>query len=256
MGSQPTSFIAPLVMWFYAFLALIMLMNLLIARACLVLESARWLPCTPLRTIAAANLASTLHCLTEMSSTYERVLEEGTLRWLFERTQLIDEFKDTKPPLPPPFNLISMIWDFASSCFPGADERAFADSGFKSIVDERQTFEAQRHEVEALRRCLQLRKDGAKLTLDARVESLHDAIHKMEDKNRFKIERVSAVLESMQLQLDILTEPITGGKRPTSPPASVKANRSKQQRRKPTVPTSTPSLPRVGSLVPLPKRVE
>ena len=41
-----------------------------------------------------------------MSDTYARVMEKGRERWTFERASLISEFKDTKPPLPPPFNVL------------------------------------------------------------------------------------------------------------------------------------------------------
>ena len=41
-----------------------------------------------------------------MSDTYARVMDKGRERWTFERAQLILEFKNTKGPLPPPFNVL------------------------------------------------------------------------------------------------------------------------------------------------------
>lgn len=67
------STLVPLGLWFYTFFATIVLVNLLIA---------------------------------QMSSTYEQVKEEADAFWLFERAQLILDYKDDREPSPPPFNLL------------------------------------------------------------------------------------------------------------------------------------------------------
>ena len=45
----------------------------------------------------------------QMSSTYEAIQSRANQYWLFERANLIDEFKDSKGPLPPPLNIITVF---------------------------------------------------------------------------------------------------------------------------------------------------
>jgi hypothetical protein len=66
---EPTTTLTPILLWIYQFVAAIILINLLIA---------------------------------QMADTYSRVTADGLVRWQFERAALIAEYKDTKPPLPPP----------------------------------------------------------------------------------------------------------------------------------------------------------
>ena len=44
-----------------------------------------------------------------MTETYQRVRESSMLYWLFERAQLIQEFK-RKGAMPPPLNILTIIW--------------------------------------------------------------------------------------------------------------------------------------------------
>ena len=70
---DPVSVVGPTLLWIYLFITTIILVNLLIA---------------------------------QMSDTYAKVTEKERSVWQYERAHLIDEFKDTKPPLPPPLNVL------------------------------------------------------------------------------------------------------------------------------------------------------
>merc|ERR1711988_1925807 len=75
----PTAVIAPLLLFIYSFLVMVVLLNLLIA---------------------------------QMSETFGRITSEGERRWLIDRGNLILEFKDKKEPLPPPLNILWMLFAY------------------------------------------------------------------------------------------------------------------------------------------------
>jgi len=59
--------------------------------------------------------------IAQMSSTYERVKENSTEFWEFDRVSLIREYKDNKDPLPPPFNVIWYLFLLCAKIFRGSD---------------------------------------------------------------------------------------------------------------------------------------
>ena len=147
---MPTRILAPVLLWVYMFVATIVLVNLLIA---------------------------------QMSDTYNRVTTEGTTRWHFERASLISEFKNTKLPVPPPFNLLWLL------CIelPLKLYRhwkgivVIADSGYKLVppLDELQMYE--RKELEVLRKFLDSSKLSAESTTDAKLDRFTEQLTNLED---------------------------------------------------------------------------
>ena len=93
----PTNLVMPSLMWIYQFIIGVLLVNLLIAM---------------------------------MSDTYARVMDKGRERWTFERAQLILEFKNTKGPLPPPFNV---LWTVLVEWRQATDADEMNISGFKTV---------------------------------------------------------------------------------------------------------------------------
>ena len=75
--------------------------------------------------------------IAKMSDTFAHINEQGELRWCFERAQLIDEFKDFKTPLPPPFNLLWLLFVSIPSHFHRRyrerlfGEELLVENGFK-----------------------------------------------------------------------------------------------------------------------------
>ena len=101
---EPTTTLTPILLWIYQFVAAIILINLLIA---------------------------------QMADTYGRVTADGLVRWQFERAALISEYKDTKPPLPPPANLLCVAynllqWLLAKFC-PGLAKEQEVSPGFQKV---------------------------------------------------------------------------------------------------------------------------
>ena len=125
---QPGIWTSPLLIWLYLFVAIIVLVNLLIA---------------------------------QMSDTYARVTGEGLLRWQFERAQLINEFMRKKP-LPPPLNV---FW-FGLITLPSKlrvwyrstyrEEVEASEAGFTLVPSQQDLDKLQAREGEALKRCLQV----------------------------------------------------------------------------------------------------
>ena len=101
---EPTTTLVPILLWIYQFVASIILINLLIA---------------------------------QMADTYGRVTADGLVRWQFERAALISEYKDTKPPLPPPANLLCVAynllqWLLSKFC-PGLLGEEEVTPGFQKV---------------------------------------------------------------------------------------------------------------------------
>ena len=104
---EPTTTLTPILLWVYQFVAAIILINLLIA---------------------------------QMADTYGRVTADGLVRWQFERAALISEYKDTKPPLPPPVNLLCVLGNLLRGLLSKACAEGDAPStpGFQTIPDTMQ----------------------------------------------------------------------------------------------------------------------
>ena len=167
---DPGMVIAPTLLWVYLFITTVVLVNLLIA---------------------------------QMSDTYSRVTGEGLLVWQFERAQLINEFKDTKPPLPPPFNV---IW-FGLVTLPSWLHRSYRrhqgevdidDSGFKLVPKQLELNALRQREEEALKRCLQAREKRDEETLEARITQLNEKHTKLDEQGRQNFELLNGRFDEIE----------------------------------------------------------
>jgi len=168
---QPGLWALPLFMWLYLFITIVILVNLLIA---------------------------------QMSDTYANVTSEGLLRWQFERAQLIDEFKDAKKPLPPPFNV---FW-FALITLPNKlriqyrrlvlNEEEIGTAGFKLIPRLRELSAYRANEKDALKRCLQTRERRAEESSEARVERLQVRMDKLDEVGRANFEALNGRIDEIK----------------------------------------------------------
>jgi hypothetical protein len=171
---QPTMWAVPLFMWLYLFITIVVLVNLLIA---------------------------------QMSDTYSRVTSEGLLRWQFERAQLIDEFKDSKKPVPPPFNV---LW-FALVTLPNKlrvqyrrvvwNEREVDAGGFKLLPSMRRLNEYRGQERDALKRCLQTRERRDEETNNARIKRLQASMTKLDVQGRANFEALNGRVDELKAEL-------------------------------------------------------
>jgi hypothetical protein len=162
---KPTIVLLPLLLWLYLFIATIILVNLLIA---------------------------------QMSDTFSRITGEGLLRWQFERCQLISEFKETKPPLPPPLNVIWLLFvTLPHNLFRG--ERGLR--GFKTLPSSRQLAHMQQRENAALQRCLLHRTSKQSATVEARCDLSVREIHKLQEQNQARFENMNGRMDKIMSEL-------------------------------------------------------
>ena len=163
---DPVSVVGPTLLWIYLFITTIILVNLLIA---------------------------------QMSDTYAKVTEKGTLVWQYERAHLIDEFKDTKPPLPPPLNVLWYAfvtlptWTYKLYRRNVHDEVEVASDGFKLVPDMQQLNTLRQREAEALRKCLQAREKKKEDTMEAQIERLQAGMTKIDDQGRKNTELIKGL---------------------------------------------------------------
>ena len=158
---EPTTTLTPILLWIYQFVAAIILINLLIA---------------------------------QMADTYGRVTADGLVRWQFERAALISEYKDTKPPLPPPANLLCFTysllqWLLAKFCpgFVGDEE---VTPGFQKVPDTMQLRILERREESALKECLRQRAKRKKASPETKAEELRLNLAKLEEQSRARFEKL------------------------------------------------------------------
>jgi hypothetical protein len=158
---EPTTTLTPILLWIYQFVAAIILINLLIA---------------------------------QMADTYGRVTADGLVRWQFERAALISEYKDTKPPLPPPANLLCFTysllqWLLAKFC-PGFVGEEEVTPGFQKVPDTMQLRILERRENSALKECLRQRARRKKASPETKAEELRLTLAKLEDQSRARFEKL------------------------------------------------------------------
>ena len=157
---EPTTTLTPILLWIYQFVAAIILINLLIA---------------------------------QMADTYSRVTADGLVRWQFERAALIAEYKDTKPPLPPPANLLCVLYNLLRGLLSKAcdkhDESGVTPS-FRTIPDTMQLRILERREQAALKECLRQREKKNNESPETKAEGLKQTLAKLEDQSRARFEKL------------------------------------------------------------------
>jgi hypothetical protein len=163
---EPTTTLTPILLWIYQFVAAIILINLLIA---------------------------------QMADTYGRVTADGLVRWQFERAALISEYKDTKPPLPPPLNLVSVAYycvegtvRYLSQLFKGETKEVRPSTiGFKKVPPNMELRSLERREQAALKECLRQRSRRHEESAEGVRERLQQTLSKLEEQNRTRFDNVN-----------------------------------------------------------------
>ena len=163
---EPTTTLTPILLWVYQFVAAIILINLLIA---------------------------------QMADTYGRVTADGLVRWQFERAALISEYKDTKPPLPPPLNLVSVAYycvegtvRYLSKLFKGETKEEWPSTiGFKKVPPNMELRSLERREQAALKECLRQRSRRHEESAEGVREKLQQTLSKLEEQNRTRFDNVN-----------------------------------------------------------------
>ena len=162
LEQEPTQVMVPMLGWFYLFIATIVLVNLLIA---------------------------------QMADTYSRVMEDGVIRWQFGRAALISEYKDTKPPLPPPLNVLCIAYYLVRGIIDRVNNASTGTipaltGGFKAIVSGLQLRVLERREGAALKETLRQREKRQDDSAEARDQRIFAMLEKQEEQNRRAFENV------------------------------------------------------------------
>ena len=178
---MPTRLISLVLMWLYMLITTIVLVNLLIA---------------------------------QMSETYAKEMEKATQSWLFERAQLVLEFKDAKAsPLPPPLAPVYDIAVFLRNCI----RRRPAEPGFRVVTRAPQ--QRRLTKAEALFRRDALERNHARdaETVDVKVDTLGEGMDDLMRANYSRFEsltgRVERLEEKLSKKLDAIEKALKSGKR-------------------------------------------
>merc|ERR1719502_144589 len=107
-AANPERVVAPVMLFMYMIISSIILVNLLIA---------------------------------QMSSKFEKIMNDANVLWLQELVQMILEFKDDRDPVPPPFNVLYMFFiELPYKCYKyasGAKAPSSPSNGFKLQINRR-----------------------------------------------------------------------------------------------------------------------
>jgi len=159
---MPTAIVMPTLMWMYLFIIGVLLVNLLIAM---------------------------------MSDTYAKVMEKGTERWTFERAQLILEFKDTKAPLPPPFNLLWQLFTELPAMWSTVEEDEVDVSGFRVVPDLKLLKKLEIAEAAHLRTCVEMQEKREQEEMSWQIQDIGEKLKKMEETSRAQYEHLTRQLD-------------------------------------------------------------
>jgi len=138
-----------------------------------------------------------------MTSTYERVKEDSRLYWQFERTKVIMEFKDTKGALPPPFNLLPLVffdfprwlyrnirWLLGKKVHPDSMMGARSQFGFKAIPTASQLQVIRSSEIRARKKFLQQHDAAKEDQITSRIDATFNELEKFKRETRASLEAV------------------------------------------------------------------
>jgi len=159
----PTAVVFPVLMWVYQFIIGVLLVNLLIAM---------------------------------MSDTYARVMEKGRERWTFERTQLITEFKDTKPPFPPPFNMLWQLFVELPAKWRAGDEDEIDTDGFKTVPDLTLLRKLEGDEQAHLKKAIEAQAEREQEGQDWRFRALEEKLAEVQEASRAQFETLTRHIEA------------------------------------------------------------
>ena len=105
-------------------------------------------------------------------------MEKGRQRWMFERAQLICEFKDTKAPLPPPFNGLWLLYTILTST--GTKDEVDV-SGFKTVPHLKLLKKLEIAEGASLRKCIEMQDDREQGEMAWQIGAVRELLDKMQD---------------------------------------------------------------------------
>ena len=129
-----------------------------------------------------------------MSDTYAKVMEQGRERWTFERAQLIAEFKDTKAPFPPPFNLLWQLLVELPAELRKKDEAMECD-GFKVVPDQKMLTKLETSEGVHLKRCLTVQHEREQQGQGWQIQQIRELLAHMHEASRTQFETLTRQLE-------------------------------------------------------------
>ena len=129
-----------------------------------------------------------------LSDTYANVMAEGESRWLFERAKLILEFKDTKPPMPPPFNLLwDLFYELPRSMVKRKD--CMDDSGFRWVPEQKLLQGVLEFEALQLKKCVVMQAEREQQSQDYRINELRDMVKRNNASMRMQYEHLTRQIE-------------------------------------------------------------
>ena len=123
-----------------------------------------------------------------MSDTYAHVMEKGRERWTFERANLIKEFKDTKAPLPPPFNVFWKLFVDLPASWVDKDECDM--SGYKTVPHLKLLKKLEIAEGAALRKCIKMQDEREQGEMAWQIGAISEKLGEMQEASRTQYEGI------------------------------------------------------------------
>jgi len=128
----------------------------------------------------------------------------------FTPQALISEYKDTKPPLPPPLNLLSFAYygvagtiRYLSQLSKGETKEVRPSTiGFKKVPPNLELRSFERREQAALKECLRQRSRRHEESNEGKTERLEQTLSKLEEQNRTRFDNVNGRLDNIMRVLD------------------------------------------------------
>jgi len=182
---MPTAVTAPILLFLYEFVVLVVLLNLLIA---------------------------------QMSQSFGNISGDSERFWLLDRGSLITEFKDKKGALPPPLSMLThLFWDvplviqrFARAYYH--DEEVLPSDGFKLVPSSlRKMRRYQEVEHDALLEALKARRDLDAKSMEHNVHLLQSQVADIAASGRSNYLALSGRLDKVVDRIERIAEHVESG---------------------------------------------
>jgi len=137
---------------------------------------------------------------------------QSEANWLMERAKIIRQFKDNKPPLPPPLNVLWYLFydlpTYLRSFSKGALDVPGPVDGFKVVTTGDDLRQMLKNQHEYLNVCLERRRVRQESSTTAKQNHLEQSIEKLERMTRSQFEQLTGYMDSLTGRFDEVSQEV------------------------------------------------